>query len=283
MLLKSPFKFLTFLAATSVSFVVATSAQSISVVQWGPEDDIVTGFSNTNRNVVQVDLATAFNPDIGTHGYYQGGNPGNASAIFYGTVYNSTDGDSRLQIPNSITPNPLTFDFSNGTDTSATREIAGLALWQKSDGFLTSNTISFADLSLSLDHSVNGSTARGEVRFVVREGAGDFFISNDLGTLSAANAGVANESMVSSWFSFDPTVSVLDVGAVATPTLSDITAIGFSYYKQDQFTNATFRVSEFSATAIPEPSTYAAILGFGALALVVWRRRLVCLKKDTNQ
>ncbi|MCC5836050.1 MAG: PEP-CTERM sorting domain-containing protein [Opitutales bacterium] len=250
-------------------------AQSISVLQWGPENDVVTGFFNQNRNNIAVDLGTPMSPNIGAQGYYQGGDPVDASAVFYGSLYNSTDdGVSRLQIPDSINPNPLTFDFSNGTDSSATRVIAGLALWQKPDGFLSSETFSFADLSLSLDHYVNASTARGEVRFVVRDGASDFYVSNDLGTLEAASAGVASETDVVAWYGYDPTVSILDFGVSAAPSLADITALGFLYVKEDDFTTANFRVSEFSATAIPEPSTYAALLGFAAFALVVVRRRM---------
>lgn len=251
-------------------------AQTV-VVQWGSDDDIVTGFFNGNRDSISVDLSSTINPTSGSQGYYQGDlTPTGRSAVFYGTVYNSTDGNSRLQIPNSITPNPLTFDGSNGTDTTAGRTFAGTAIWQKSDGFLTgSDTITWSDIdTIKWDTNVNASTSRGETRFVVRNGASDFYVSNDLGVFTSASAGTATKSDATSWFDYDPTTDITNIGSAATPTLTDITAIGYLFTKVDDFTSISNRTSEFSVTtAIPEPNTFALLSGVLALSAVVIRRR----------
>ncbi len=268
-MMKIKTKILTCLATCATS---AAFASTVTLVQWGEDNDIVNAFVSVNRNNVALNVVTPNNPTTGN--YYAGeANPSDRSAIFYNTVYNSTDGNSRLQIPNSITPNPLTFDGSNGSDTSAGRTFAGLTLWQQSDGFLTAGTYSWADIeTITWNSNVNASTSRGETRFVVRNGASDFYISNDLGVFDGESAGVAGKGDVSGWFSYTPTTSILTIGTPATPTLDNITAIGYMFYKQDNFTSISHRTSEFSVTAIPEPGTLA-LVGIALGSLLLFRRR----------
>jgi hypothetical protein len=259
------------LAATLLATTLA--AQASIVVKWGADNDIVNAFVSLNRNAVALNVVTANSPTTGN--YYQGhSDPSDRSAKFYNTVYNSTDGNSRLQIPNSITPNPLTFDGSNGTDTSAGRTFAGLTLWQKSDGFLSNGTLSWSDIdTIVWNSNVNGATSRGETRFVVRNGASDFYISNNLGIFTSASTGIADKDDVTAWFSYTPTTSILAIGSAATPTLDDITAIGYYFVKVDNFTSISHRTSEFTVMAVPEPSTYALIAALGALGVAMLRRR----------
>jgi hypothetical protein len=88
------------------------------------------------------------------------------------------------------------------------------------------------------------------------------------------NAGVADESLLSGWSEYDPTVNIFTIGASATPALDDITAIGVLYTRTaDNTTFANFRVNEFTVTAVPEPATYALLAGAMVLGLVLLRRR----------
>lgn len=67
-------------------------------------------------------------------------------------------------------------------------------------------------------------------------------------------------------------------GAHAGPTapLSDglaLSLIGFANGGAPAITAGEMYFDNFSVTAIPEPSTYAALAGLGALGLALWRRR----------
>jgi hypothetical protein len=58
--------------------------------------------------------------------------------------------------------------------------------------------------------------------------------------------------------------------AVALPT-GNITALGV--YNWNAAVNTVTRFDDFTVTAVPEPSTYAALLGLSALGLAAWRSR----------
>lgn len=261
------------LLVTLTSFTFAATASAQTLVQWGAGNDIVTSTFSANRNSISASTATSINPGANVNGYYNGTlSPAGRSAIFYGTVYNSTDGNSRLQVSN-VNPDTLRYDGSNGTDTSAGRTFAGLTFWQKSDGFLTSGNITWSDIdSITWATAVNASSARGETRFVVRNGASDFYISNNLGIFTSASSGTATKANATSWFDYTPTSSILTIGAAATPTLNDITAIGFMFSKVNDFTTIANTTTEFSVTVIPEPSS-AMLLIAGAGSLLFVRRR----------
>ncbi|MCC5840379.1 MAG: PEP-CTERM sorting domain-containing protein [Opitutales bacterium] len=252
------------------------------VVQWGGDNDIVTS-SVFGSNVYSsaVDLGTPFSlpisPAPGSGGYYNGGNPADRSAIFYGTVNNTSGGTSRRVVYNNAGLDNLGLDFSDTSGEGNTATIGGALIWQKSDGFLTNATVDFSQVTFTIDAFVNASTAHGDVRLIVRNGASDFYVSNPLFNslwgVAPFNAGVADESLLTSWSVYDPTTDIFAIGAGATPTLDDITAIGFVYSRTaDNTTFANFRLNEFTV-AIPEPSTYAAIFGLTFLGLAIWRSK----------
>lgn len=55
--------------------------------------------------------------------------------------------------------------------------------------------------------------------------------------------------------------------------LADVTAIRISTTTGVGYGNAIDELEVYATAAIPEPSTYAALAGLGALGLVIWRRR----------
>lgn len=72
------------------------------------------------------------------------------------------------------------------------------------------------------------------------------------------------------WFAKDSSsISFTEVRSVATLTSEDINSVGFAVAG----TGVTAAINSFSLTAVPEPSTYAAIAGFLCLGLVMIRRR----------
>lgn len=253
---------------------LALSAQ-VTVVQWGADNDIVNNFYNSNINSISVNLSAPINPGANVQGYYQGSlSPTGRSAIFYGTVY-STGTTSRLQIPNA-TPDYMVFDFAG---TASDHTYGGIALWQKTDGFLNGyNTaaLDFSDVSFSLNTGVNAArNPQQSVHFVVRQGTGDFYVSNRLGDLvGGVGAKIFTQADLTSWSSYDPTTSIIAIGSSANPTLDNITAVGYLFTDIDSsLATASFRMPEFTVTAVPEPATYALLAGLSVLGLVLLRRR----------
>ena len=276
------FKTITALIGASIALGISSISATIVAVQWGGDEDIVN--SSVFRPSVYsdaVDLDTPFSlpifPEAGSGGYYNGGNPADRSAIFYGTVNNTSGGTSRLVVYNNTGLDNLGLDFSDTSGAGNEATIGGALIWQKSDGFLTNATVDISEVTFKIDAFVNASTAQGDVRLIIRNGASDFYVSNDLfGTLwgvAPFNAGVADENLLTGWSVYDPTTDIFAVGSAATPTLDDITAFGLVYSRTaDNTTFANFRLNEFTV-AIPEPSTYAAIFGVAFLGLALVRRR----------
>lgn len=89
---------------------------------------------------------------------------------------------------------------------------------------------------------------------------------------------IANSSPDSElWYSWAPgaDLSVPNLtSGVAGSTLSNITHVGI-YGNHTALNNQQINITTFDATltAVPEPSTYAALLGALALGMVAWRRR----------
>jgi hypothetical protein len=259
--------------------IAAPAVHGQVVVQWGQSTNIVTNFVSVNLNTDVLNAATPRNPTIGgSSGYYDGGSPAGISAVFYGATFANTNtspsATSRLQIPNNVTISSQTSDnlvFDFGTLTVSSHTVAGVAFWQKSDGFLNgfnTNTLAFSDINnLTLRTSVNAARAEQQLRVVIRDGA-DYYVSNHLGALSSGwtNFGLAN---ISSWSNYNPTTDIVAIGSAATPVLGDVTGIGYLFTDvNSDLSTVNFRVSEFNVTAVPEPSTVALLLG-GVCALAI--------------
>lgn len=272
-------KKITALVGACTALGASSLSATIIAVQWGGDEDIVSS-SRFEPSVYSnaIDLGTPFSLPIGTADYYGNGtDPADRSAVFYGTVNNTSGGTSRLVVYNNTGLDNLGLDFSDTSGAGNEATIGGALIWQKSDGFLTNATVDISEVTFTIDAFVNASTAQGDVRLIVRNGASDFYVSNDLfGTLYGVapfNAGVADESLLTGWSVYDPTTDIFEIGAAATPTLDDITAFGLVYSRTaDNTTFANFRLNEFTV-AIPEPSTYAAIFGVAFLGLALVRRR----------
>ncbi|MDP1579326.1 MAG: PEP-CTERM sorting domain-containing protein [Candidatus Didemnitutus sp.] len=78
----------------------------------------------------------------------------------------------------------------------------------------------------------------------------------------------------------DTTVSYLTAGDVISLTAGHLTnnnnyfgALPANGFYNTFITDASYQSNLGSGTAIPEPSTYAALVGLGALGFVMWRRR----------
>jgi hypothetical protein len=287
----------TLLIALAGGLTIGTAHAQLSstVVQWGGAGDTVivnNGLFGPNINSTVLNLASPKAGNATGAGYYMGDpTRTDRSVVVYAGAWTSStatgsQANFRLLPANFAVWHPAVFDsFILNTDSGAggtPHSTAGIALWQKNDGFLNrhdTGTLSFAELNIRLNIA-NNSEADADKKsnhIVVRDGA-NFFVSNNIGgglaNLTQFTLFESAESLVTSWFQYDPTTDITAVGGLASPALNDITAIGLLNLGTDlpiQFYSTM--IAEFTVTAVPEPSTYALVFGLGVMGLVVWRRR----------
>lgn len=103
---------------------------------------------------------------------------------------------------------------------------------------------------------------------------GSWFVSASIANDNANNvwSTVSHNFATTTWSNLNFTAgSVLSIGSSATLPAGNITAFGI--YSESNFNGVRMDGFTINATAIPEPSAFAALAGLGALGLVVSRRR----------
>lgn len=179
---------------------------------------------------------------------------------------------------------------TSGAGTTSMRMASGW-YWEKSSflgGADTQDSLSFANQagSLSANFLNGGAPTTGntrQARFMVQSN-GSWYLSADLfgGTTGPLSVNAAEVL----WHSFDPDSASLlfynpsNLGAgVLGSNLTDITAIGVHVQHElfDGTTNnfAGQQFNSLEAAVIPEPATVSMLLGLGAFAFILIRRRFL--------
>lgn len=258
------------LAALTALAVIPLAASATVVVDFtatATADTDGVGYASGTDDV-PYSFTTARNPGIGSNGY---GDSPDTSAVFYGGAawtgtgsglndkpyLESTDGSWRYRLGAAIGDS-----------------MGAVQLWKKADFLngLDSQAVSFdAASSMSVRTDEFGSGFGGDIRFVVQDGS-TMYISSATAFLDGGATTTLSDPDSASWFAYDPATSIMTVGAAATPTFSDITAVGV-YFEITASTegNKTFAFDDFQVDAIPEPVT-AGLLGFASLAMLAIRR-----------
>ena len=210
-----------------------------------------------------------------------------SSAVVYGAAYREVwSGTGNANFVNNDnwdgTNDILQLDGSV-QNTDGPRPFAGMLYWKKAD-FLNggdATTLSIgSDASLSF-RAADGQAGGYDMHWLVQGGDGTFYVSQAGITLPGGNVfqthSVDGTTLLGlDWVLYDPASSIyLNPGSASlvAPNFSDVIGLGLYGHNAIYGGRVQMRVSQFEATVIPEPSTYAALLGLLGLGLVLLRRR----------
>jgi len=216
-------------------------------------------------------------------GVNNGGLGADTSTVFGGLTIENTQTGPWFNDADGFTGNRFhvaTLGANTATDPDQYRtagRFESVLFFGKSD-FLSggdSQTVRFESGS-KIEMNVTVQRYTGNFRFVIQDGSGYYFGGTTFSSVAVHSIDPTTET----WFEWDPTADPTDFvlgddeGVAATPTFSDIQAVGFSTAFSNTSFNRNFEFTEFNVTAtvVPEPSTLA-MVGAALIGMCALRRR----------
>jgi hypothetical protein len=264
-----------------LGIAVVSVGQAQILLHWG--DNYVSANSNIQAtppfNAEILSTAQVRNPATNYSG----------PQFFGGTWQTSTKTISSAQVQNNSFRDLIHIQWGN---TNSAGSHAGLIFF-KSGVF--SNVWSSGNQQF--DFSITGrlaafaipSLVSQDIRLVVQSGD-NFYVSDNSGTFAinsttitdsatyAANTSTLNFTGIDQWRSYDPVTSITGALGTANPVaFTAIDAVGVYFAAVTNTSagnNLPFQFYALTVTAVPEPSTYAMLLGALALGVVAVRRRM---------
>lgn len=270
------------------ALLTASALQAAVIVDFSPATTAVLG-DNTNSNRKYPNSASGMS--VATSGTLDAFSLSNQFVTASTTAGAVDDRMPRLvgglyaSATDNNSANPLLYWEANGVavrfrttlNTGEEMVMKALLLTQQADWLAQNTGTASFDTStvLTLGTSDNGGSYTTQARYIVLNN-GTYYASENI---SAENVMTLNLNTDTNWATFDPTLfqstawSGLTYTARSASFFDDVQAVG--YYLQGNSTGIApqFRITEFTATAIPEPSS---IVLFGitlCTALLGLRRR----------
>lgn len=200
---------------------------------------------------------------------------GGVNTVWVSTSYNPTFTIGGATDPRRIV---LQIHSDNTTGPTTPASATGMYIWNKDDFLNGADTATVAldtNSSMSINLQGNSGITR-DIRFVVNQG-GTYYVSETTKNTTGTGAFSLSSPSTINWAPIDTTTYA--IGSYSSLVMNNIQAIGlyFNFTTNSASQQIFFSMDDFQAsaslTAIPEPSTYAALAGLGALGLVIWRRR----------
>lgn len=265
MTIRSIFRVLSLLVLAPVASLHA----QVVVVSWGPATDIVTTNTNLtfNKDSVVVNFSQFSSPT--SVNYYP--NDAGKTPDFYGASKGfNQDGDFNVtwRINENASGDSIWSSISNSGATQT--DVHQIAIWTI-DEFINAGSATEVSL-VSMAAVKQQNTGNHVTRFVVRLGATDFYVSE----IVTGNSPSLPDPTTVDWFSYDPTTNFTSIGALASLAPADfqtMTAAGVYLHNSVGGAFNQSRLMSFEVMAVPEPGTYALLLGVLGLGLVLVRRR----------
>lgn len=268
-------------ACLGLGFAASTHAQT-NVIFWGGNDVVTSGANLTNPG---FDPETTISPSSNyiapafSGGYVHTGNAtGNTWTIFANNALGGASNKDWIQL-----------SYSTATTSANVHQALVFFSQDAFAGHTVDTTYSLTNAT-SLEYRARrtgGLTAETQHRLVAQIGA-NYYITDSLGTQGGTAGGdlvTLADPTAANWYAFTPETSVASasIGAAANivsgGTISGITGLGLWFNNSRGTTSGTLNmnITDISfnavATAIPEPSTFAALAGLGVLGLAASRRR----------
>ena len=170
------------------------------------------------------------------------------------------------------------------SQTSTTQWGPWTGYWVNSDpssGTLATNTGEFrerfSNTGTSMNGPMNGTTGSNQLTTTVSSGtfqATGATNSTYLYTLSLTKTSGSTMSLSYTIYNQTSNTTYYTLGASdSSLSVSTFDTLALQINSPQSIGGATYTLDNFTVSTVPEPSTYAALLGAAGLALVVWRRR----------
>lgn len=246
-------------AVLTILMATAVAAQANVIVSWGPANGIVSG-AQAITELTTFDDSGFQSPATGAN--YNPTGTEVLSPDFYASI--STNPLASFRIHDGASFDLLGRWQDSNASAAGTKSI--MLAWD------VTSTDTVSEFK-AYQFSEYGGMSNRELRFLVQDGAGDWFASQVVQSMpGVGNTDVTSSAGSLTWVDYTPhTAGVVTFGSAASPSLTDVDKVGY-FYKWDTDGTGGIYMTGFEVSAIPEPASLSLMALAGGGLLLVCRR-----------